>query len=178
MHASLASLLLAALLPLQALARPLGLEECRDLRARRDQLATEAMQAEISLVLATRRRLCPELEAVAEQANANTIHHDIDTNGADDQAGADTGDPSALKGRVVPPDFDYLAYLQCRRRAEELLRHSRTVLHTNLRGFTFYTLAGARLARDADAVQRSLSASCTSESASARPASAASSGGA
>lgn len=180
MQASLVSLLMAALLPLQVLAQPLGLEECRGLRARRNQLAADAMQVEIALVLATRRRLCPQLEAVAEQANANAIHHDIDTNRAEDRAGADRPDPSAPSGQgteVAPPDFDYLAYLQCRRRAEELLRRSRAILYTNLRGFTFYTLAGARRARDADAIQQSLTASCVSERASARPASAASSGG-
>lgn len=188
MQASLVSLLMAALLPLQVLAQPLGLEECRGLRARRNQLAADAMQVEIALVLATRRRLCPQLEAVAEQANANAIHHDIDTNRAEDRAnhraedraGADRSDPSAPSGQgteVAPPDFDYLAYLQCRRRAEELLRRSRAILYTNLRGFTFYTLAGARRARDADAIQQSLTASCASERASARPASAASSGG-
>ena len=180
MQVSLASLLLAALLPLQALAQPLGLEECRGLRARRNQLAAEAMQAEIALVLATRRRLCPQQEALAEQANANAIHNNVNTNSAANRAGADQSDPPARTGQVAQaalPDLDYTAYLQCRRRAEQLLQRNRAILYTNQRGFTFYTLDGARLARDADGVQRSLTASCVSKNVSALPPRTAASGG-
>ena len=137
-------LLLAALLPLQAVAQPLGLVECRNLRERRNQLAAEAMQAEIALVQATRMDICPQQERLAERANA--------------QAQASTADqPSAQPERV---DLDYTAYLECRRQAEERLRRSRTILYTNQRGFTFYTVNGARLAREADGMQLRLSASC------------------
>lgn len=143
-----ASLLLAALLPLQALAQPLGLTECRSLRARRDQIASEAMQAEIALVIATRRRLCPQQEALAERANAN----------ANPQPDASTNANAARQGGLE--EFDYSAYLECRRRAELQLRRSRPVLYTNQRGFSFYTSSGARLARQADALQPRLDADC------------------
>ena len=152
MHASLAAALLAALLPLQALAQPLGAGACRELRQRRNQLASEAMQAELALVIATRRRLCPQQEALAEQANAGTLAAAAGS-GAD-QAGQADGPKAA------PPQLDYEAYLQCRRQAEQQLRRSRAVLHTNLNGFSFYTLSGARLARSADAVQQRLNEGC------------------
>ncbi len=155
-------LLLAALLPLQAVAQPLGLVECRHLRERRNQLAAEAMQAEIALVQATRMDICPQQERLAERANA--------------QVQASTADqPSALADPVAQPDpvaqavpsaqpesvdFDYTAYLECRRQAEERLQRSRTILYTNQRGFTFYTVNGARFAREADGLQLRLSASC------------------
>lgn len=142
----LAPLLFAAALPLQTLAQPLGLVECRGLRERRNQLAAEAMQAEIALVLATRRRLCPQQEALAEQAHAGG------------ETGRGEGDDQTSP--AVRADLDYSAYLQCRNRAEQLLRRSRVILYTNLRGFTFYTLAGARLAREADAWQLRLREGC------------------
>ena len=158
-------LLLAALLPLQAVAQPLGLVECRHLRERRNQLAAEAMQAEIALVQATRMDICPQQERLAERANA--------------QVQASTADqPSALADPVAQPDpvaqavpsaqpesvdFDYTAYLECRRQAEERLQRSRTILYTNQRRFTFYTVNGARFAREADGLQLRLSASCDRE---------------
>ena len=149
-------LLLAALLPLQALAQPFGLAECRGLRERRDQLAAEAMQAEIALVLATRRRLCPQQEALAEQANANGAG----APGTSAEPAAQAQAPQAAVG-----DLDYTAYLQCRRQAEERLRRSRVILYTNQKHFTFYTVQGARLAREADAWQQRLSASCAAAAA-------------
>ncbi len=57
-------------------------------------------------------------------------------------------------------DLDYTAYLQCRRQAEERLRRCLAILYTNQRGFTFYTLNGSRLARQADALQQRLDGSC------------------
>jgi hypothetical protein len=146
-------LLLAGLLPLQALAQSLGLADCRGLRERRDRLAAEAMQAEITLVLATRRRLCTRQEALAEQANASTAV-------ADPTAGLHARVEQAPPSGEAPLALDYTAYLNCRRQAEQQLRRSRVVLYTNQRGFTFYTRAGARLARDADGWQQRLSASC------------------
>lgn len=143
-----ASVLLAALLPLQALAQPLGLSECRTLRAHRDRLASEAMQAEIALVQATRRRLCPRLEAHAERAHAEA---------SPPPDGMVQAAPSAQSALA---DFDYMAYLECRRQAEEQLRRSRPILYTNQRGFTFYTVSGARFSREADGMQRRLSARC------------------
>lgn len=149
MHAPLPLVLLVALLPLQVLAEPLGIVQCRAWRERRNQLAAEAMRVEIALVAATRRQLCPQLEALAERANA----------------GGDPRGATAAAEAAVQGDFDYSAYLECRRRAEERLRRSRTILYTNQRGFTFYTLSGARLARQADGWQQRLSASCASDAA-------------
>lgn len=181
------ALLLSALLPLQALAQPLELLECRSLRAQRDRLASEAMQAEIALVVATRRRLCPQQEALAERANANNnpvsaepeatananAHNaeahtkanpvakadtmaEISTNAS---AEADTN-INANTARQGEEDLDYTAYLECRRSAEMQLQRSRPELYTNLRGFRFYTSTGARLARQADALQQRLATGC------------------
>lgn len=181
-----AALLLVVLLPLQGLAQPLGLPECRALRERRNQLAAAAMQAEIALVLATRRRLCPRQEALAEQANAGASRAEAAGSSGPQGQSADAGGRPADAAWVEPaapavsrqagspptttlqadpsqaaaPQLDYSAYLQCRRQAETQLRRSRTILYTNQNGFTFYTLDGARLARDADAWQQRLRASC------------------
>lgn len=151
MRASLAAALLAALLPLPVLAQPLGVAACRELRQRRDQLAAEAMQAELALVIATRRRLCPQQEALAEQANAGT-------SAAGASGAAATGPLDRLQ--AATPDLDYSAYLQCRRQAEQQLRRSRVVLYSNRNGFSFYTRDGARLAREADVWQQRHQASC------------------
>lgn len=145
-----ACLLLSALLPLQALAQPLGVSACRGLRERRNQLAAEAMQAEIALVLAMRRRLCPRQEALAEQANANA------------GAGGPGDGPAATPDASGQGDLDYTAYLQCRQQAEARLRRTQVILYTNARGFTFYTRDGARLAREAEDWQQRLRASCPS----------------
>ena len=61
------SLALAAVLAVAPLA---AAEDCRSLREQRDQLASQAMQAEIVLLHALRQRLCPQQEAEATQANA------------------------------------------------------------------------------------------------------------
>jgi len=172
----LAPLLIAAVLPVQALAQPLALVECRALRERRNQLAAEAMQAEIALVLATRRRLCPQQEALAEQANANTMANpnsnpkpDPDANGHGQASANDGAAPAGTAATELPVDkagsaarvdLDYTRYLECRRQAEQRLRRSRMILYTNQRGFLFYTVGGARLARAADAVQQRLGESC------------------
>lgn len=169
----MAALLLAALLPLQALAEPLTVVECRRLRERRNLLAGEAMQKEVSLVLATRRRLCPQLEALAEQANAGAgfagaAPVEAAGSGAAQirQGDGDTRRVAAAQageaGAAAATDLDYTAYLQCRHRAEQQLRRSRVVLYTNARGFNFYTLTGARLAREADAWQQRLNRDCAS----------------
>lgn len=174
----LVPLLFAAVLPVQTLAQPLGLEQCRGLRERRNQLAVEAMQAEIALVLATRRRLCPQQEALAEQANANAntkanvnSHPDpnLDPIGHGQSSATDGVAPHGTAvtelaadkaGSAATVDFDYSSYLECRRQAEQQLRRNRVILYTNQRGFLFYTVAGARLARQADAWQQRLDESC------------------
>lgn len=155
-------LLLAALLPLQAVAQPLGLVECRHLRERRNQLAAEAMQAEIALVQATRMDICPQQERLAERANAQVQASTADQPSAlaDPVAQPDPVAQAVPSAQPEPVDFDYTAYLECRRQAEERLQRSRTILYTNQRGFTFYTVNGARFAREADGLQLRLSASC------------------
>lgn len=114
---TLLALLLTAVLP--AFPAP----NCATLRDQQQQLATEAMRVEMKLVLATRRRLCPDVEAQAEHPEA------------------------AASGAL---DFD--AYIGCRANTEALLKRTRPVLYTNRKGFIFYTAQGARLAREADAI--------------------------
>jgi len=179
MGVPLTLLLLAVLLPLQALAQPLGLLECRSLRGRRDRLASEAMQAEIALVIATRMALCPQLERLAERANAGagataspsrspaaetTARPTAAAQAGEHGIAAPDGDgePAASQEAplLMPVDFDYTAYLECRRRAETQLQRGRPVLYSNRRGFSFYTSSGARLARQADALQQQLDAGC------------------
>ncbi len=110
-----------------------NLEDCRQLRQQRDDLATRSMQAEIVLVQELRDRICPALRRQADAANAT--HPQANP----------TGEP-----------IDYQALLQCRRRAEQLLERTRSVLYRNRQGFTFYTAEGAELARQADAVARTM----------------------
>lgn len=122
---TLGALLATALLALGgvALAAPASL--CRPWREERDSLAQQAMAAEIVLVQQTRQRLCPQLERQASAANADQ--------------------------RDYGP-IDYQALIDCRHRAEAALRHTRSVLYRNDRGFLFYTAEGALLARRSDAV--------------------------
>lgn len=115
--------LLGALLQPPALAA--SLELCRGLHERTEALAAEAMIAEISLVQELRGRLCPALRDQADGANA-------------------------MDRRYVP--LDYEALLRCRRRAEQLLVRTRLVLYRNRLGFPFYSLRGASLAKQADAL--------------------------
>jgi hypothetical protein len=102
-----------------ALAQP----DCTAERERQQQLTTEAMRAEMVLVIDTRRKLCPRVEAQAEQPEAEA-HSSL--------------------------DFD--AYIRCRANSEALLKRTRPVLYTNRKSFIFYTVQGARLAREADAL--------------------------
>ena len=138
---------------------------CRELRQRRDGLAAEAMQAEIALVMNIRQRLCPAEETAAEQANALARSH-----------ATSSATPSAAVPAPLP--LDYQAFIRCREQAERLLRRARPVLFRNGNGFFFYTATGARLARQAEALQPELAASCpgTPASAASRPAAAAEAG--
>ncbi|KEF41634.1 MAG: hypothetical protein ER33_10195 [Cyanobium sp. CACIAM 14] len=106
-----------------------SLEQCRSLRERREALAAEAISAEIALVQEMRSRLCPELHRQADGANAN-------------------------RQEFTP--IDYQALLLCRRRAEQLIERTRPVHYRNRLGFTYYTEAGADLARQADARAREM----------------------
>jgi hypothetical protein len=61
----------ALLIGFALLALPIwAADDCRSQRERRDQLARQAMQAEITKLQAIRQRLCPQLEAQASQASA------------------------------------------------------------------------------------------------------------
>ena len=104
----------------------------------RDQLARRAMAAEVALVHAQRQRVCPQLEALATA--------DGKTN--DSNAGS-------------PGQLDYGAYIRCREQAEMQLKTTRPVLCWNSAGFPFLTPEGVRLARQADALIKSLQASCS-----------------
>ena len=138
------------LLPLLLVAQGLGAAPaCPALREQRDQLATQAMRAEIALVQTIRRRLCPREEALAEQANAS---------------GTASGDPST---QAAPLDFG--AYIRCRHQAEDMLGRTRPVLYTNRQQFLFYSAEGARLARAADALLPQLNAACPSPQAGPSP---------
>lgn len=155
-----AAWMLAALLPLQTLAQPLSLAACRQLREQRDRLASEAMQAEISLVQATRRQLCPRQEALAEQAHAGGAAASVDAEPRSTAPGAGV----AAGQRAGVADLDYDAYLLCRRQAEQRLQRSHVVLYINRRGFTFYTRRGAHFARQADGLQQGSQGSCEARS--------------
>lgn len=131
-------LLLAAVL----LAAPLRAgQECQASRERRDQLARQAMQAEIALLHDVRQRLCPRQEATATDANALNAR----------------AQPSEAPA-VLP--FDYGAYIRCRAQAENQLLRTRPVLYRNRLEFTFYTHDGARWAQEADALQAAIDGLC------------------
>lgn len=106
-------------------------EACRVLRARRDALATRAMEEELALVRTFRNRICPRLARQAERANAR------------DQ-------------RYEP--LDYASWNQCRLEAERQLERSRPVLHRNRQAFTFYSKVGAELAEQADRISAAMKA--------------------
>lgn len=126
----LVALLLLLLAPAQAS------PTCQALRDQRDQWAEQAMHAELSLVHEVRLRLCPHEEDLAVQANALSSEPPAST------------------------PLNYTAYIQCRQRAEALLQRSRPVLYRNQRGFTYYTPAGAGLARQADALLGPIERAC------------------
>ena len=108
--------------------------DCRWLRQQRDALASAAMEQELALARTIRGRLCPDLAARAEGANARD-------------------------GAYAPLDF--AAWSRCRQEAERRLEASHPVRYRNSQGFTFYTAEGASLARQADAlVKRRLALNC------------------
>lgn len=119
-----------------ALALEVGLPawglDCQQLQEQRDQRAQRAMAAEVALVHSQRQKLCPQLEALATSESTGSS-----------------------------PQLDYGAYIRCRQQAEADLVNSRRVLYRNTLGFTFLTVEGARLAREADGMQQTLSASCS-----------------
>jgi hypothetical protein len=111
--------------------------DCLALKGQRDQLARRAMTAEITLLHAFRQRLCPSDEERASQSNA------------------------LASGTTAREPFNYEAYIRCREKAEIQLQHTRPVLYRNVRGFSFYTPEGSRLAREADGVQKLVDRTCT-----------------
>lgn len=105
--------------------------DCKQLQDQRDQLAQQAMAAEVALVHRQRQQLCPQLETLA------------------------TGQIAELT-----PQLDYGAYIRCRQKAETELHTNRPVLYRNTAGFPYFTSEGARLAQDADGLKRALSENC------------------
>lgn len=110
---------------------PAWADDCKQLQERRDQLAQQAMAAEVALVHRQRQQLCPKLEALATRDSAE-----------------------------VSPQLDYGAYIRCRQKAEAELRNSQTVQYRNSADFPFFTKEGARLAREADALQQAVLGGC------------------
>ncbi|MEB3168586.1 MAG: hypothetical protein VKK97_07605 [Synechococcaceae cyanobacterium] len=128
-------MLLGALAAL--LASPvLAADDCQALQVQRDQLARQSVQAEVALLHRVRQRLCPVQEALATEA------------------------VSPASGQTSEPQLDYAAYIHCREQAEQDVQRSRPMLYRNLRGFTFYTGEGARLAEQADQLQRQQQDQC------------------
>ena len=137
----IAPAVMGLLLGLVATQPLLAAPDCWQLREQRDRLGVQAMQAEIALVISLRRQLCPREEAAAERAHAGE------------------GSPEAAT-EETSTGLRYEAYIHCRQQAELRLRRSQPVLFRNGRGFVFYTEAGARLARAAEALQPRIDASC------------------
>lgn len=119
----------AAMLILGSPALAANLEQCYALRDQRDAISAEAMKHEIALARTYRERICPVLSKQADGANAK------------DQTFT---------------TLDYSALIQCRRHAEQDLERSHSVIYRNSQGFTFYTPAGALLARQADALRMAI----------------------
>jgi hypothetical protein len=70
--------------------------------------------------------------------------------------------PKALaSGTTAREPFNYETYIRCREQAELQLQRSRPVLYLNVRGFTYYTPEGSRLAREADGVKELVERTCT-----------------
>ena len=102
--------------------------DCIALKDQRDRLASRAMQSEITLLHNIRLQICPREEELAATAIASNPERD---------------------SQAI---INYDAYIVCRRKAETRIERSRPVLYRNHREFTYYTVEGARLAREADAV--------------------------
>lgn len=117
------ALALALLAGGHGLARAADVPTCRQLRQQRQALTTLALEREIALARTVRAQLCPQLAARAEVANARDL-------------------------QFAP--IDYAAWSRCRLQAERSLAASHPVLYRNLRGFPFYSRAGAVLAGQAD----------------------------
>lgn len=111
------------------LAQAEDLQACRRLRSQRDDLAARAMEQELALVRAYRKRICPRLALLAEGANA------------EDQ-------------RYAP--INYASWSQCRLDAERALERSHPLRYRNGQGFTFYTESGGELAVQADRLRQTL----------------------
>ena len=118
----------SGLLPSAALAA--DLEACRALQQQRDELAQQAMTAELQLVRQIREQVCPDLHRAAEAANALTPGYD------------------SVKAAAI----DLQALRDCRHTAERQLEARHRQRYRNRLGFGFYTAAGAARAAAADRV--------------------------
>lgn len=122
------ALALAALLLQSSPGLAADAESCRQQRQRQEDLARQAMAAELVLVQQSRQRVCPELNRAAEAANALTPGYDS----------------------AVAAAIDLQALRDCRRSAEQQLERSHRPLYRNRLAFTYYTPSGAALAAAAD----------------------------
>jgi hypothetical protein len=102
--------------------------DCAALQQQQQALLQRAHQAEVQLVQAERRRICPQQEALAEQLQAGSL------------------------GSHAEAQLNFGAYSSCRQQAEVALQRRRPVLYRNARGLPHYTPEGARLAREAAAL--------------------------
>lgn len=109
-------------------------ESCPQLRQQQQDLARQAMAAELVLVQQSRQRVCPELNRAAEAANALTPDYDSTAAAA----------------------IDLQALRDCRRTAEQQLERSHRPLYRNRLAFTYYTPSGAALAAAADRLAAAL----------------------
>ncbi|MEY4353634.1 MAG: hypothetical protein RLZZ609_1875 [Cyanobacteriota bacterium] len=114
---------LVLLLGLGGRAHAADVQACRELRQRREALASRAMEQELALVRTIRGRLCPRLALQAEGANARD-------------------------GRFTT--INYAAWNRCRLEAERKLEATHPIRYRNRQRFTFFTVAGADLAAQAD----------------------------
>ncbi|APD47526.1 hypothetical protein KQ302_04175 [Synechococcus sp. CS-602] len=96
--------------------------DCGALRAEYQHLFAEAISAEVELLSATRRRLCPDLEPPRE-------------------GGANLRGPDQ--------ELDIGGLLACRQQAERAVQAASPLLFTAQGGFRFFTPSGASQARAA-----------------------------
>lgn len=117
--------LLVGLQPAPAPGDSVELGGCGALRAEYQHLFAEAITAEVELLSATRRRLCPDLEQPLE-------------------GGADLSDPDQ--------ELDFGGLIACRQQAELSVQAASPLLYTAQGGFRFFTPSGASQARAAQRV--------------------------
>ncbi|MFM7264778.1 MAG: hypothetical protein ACKOZW_04130 [Cyanobium sp.] len=84
----------------------------------------------------------------------------FDNASAPPQEATATGANALAREPSPETPFDYGAYIRCREQAEARLLRTRPVLYRNRLHFPYYTLAGARWAQEADALQATVDSVC------------------